>query len=132
MLLTHETQRDIAQMTLILAAFISILYLISQSVSHAIGIHFDHARHLVAALATVSMIVYVCRDLLSTYKKIFIGMCSLIVLTGAYETIADLYVRYFTILGMGDLPSSFKWTYLFIAVSSTLFTVFFAKKDLQY
>lgn len=126
---TQKTKNDLVQVTLGLGLFISVLFMLSLTVSKALSVTLESARHLVAAVVILFMLAYILRDLLSLYWRVFMGVSAVVLLVGAYGALAELYVINFTILGVGDLPTDFSLVYLAVTLSALMFTAYTFKND---
>lgn len=127
--ITNQDKEDFLNMLLSLGVFISALSLFCFVLSTAIGISFDHSRHVVASLITVIGILYVGRELFLIYWRIFAGLSGAILLAGFYGASTELYIEHFTLLGTGNLPALFTPVYLLIICACIGATVVFIKKD---
>lgn len=128
---SQQTKNDLMQVALWLGLFISILFLLSLTVSRALSVSLESARHLVASVGTISMLAYILRDLLSVHWRAFMGVSAFVLLLGAYGALSELYVINFTILGIDELPPAFNFVYLAVTIAALMFTVYTVKNDIS-
>lgn len=127
------TQQDKANLVQALFAFLLYgLFVegINFIASTAIGISFEGGRYLAVALMSIGCMLYLLRSLLFAYAEIIACVAATIFLMGAHDASVELYVRYFTFLGVGDLPPAYNWIYNSLEVLCIGFAAFYAKRDL--
>lgn len=129
MILTNQDRIDIKNGLLGLAIFLLALLSVCLYLANAVGIQFDSARQLVAAIVSIFCLLYVSRNILSIYKGVFISLFTALFLIGAYSATADLYIKHSTFLGVGDIPFFFNLSYFSVLFTSLVTFGYFVKRD---
>ena len=127
---TEQDKADCLQMLLFLSLFVALLSVICLLLSNFIGIEFDHARHVVASVVTVAGLLWIGREVLSSYKWIFASVSLVILLIGFYGGASELYIKHFTFMGLGELPGIFPVLYVAVVLSGIASAYVFIKRDL--
>jgi len=129
MFLTPQIKRDIVDTALIMGVIIGSLYATALLTSMAMGIEMDSARPMVGSIAFVCGFLYLVKELITTFWKPLLSFTVVILLAGMYATAAELYIRYFTLLGIGELPRYFLEIYSAVIFAFMISTAYFVKRD---
>jgi|GEM_PF-1824622 len=127
---SEQDKADCLRMLVFLGLFVALLSGICLVLSNFIGIQFDHARHVVASVFTVIGLLWIGREVLSTYKRIFASVSFVILLIGCYSSASELYIKHFTFMGLGELPGIFSVLYVAVVFSGVAGAYVFIKRDL--
>lgn len=123
---------DLKRLCTGLLLFFGAVYMVCLFIANAIGVSIESARHLIAAVLTIALLIYVLREILSPYRHIIICLSAAIFLIGAHGVSSELYVKNFTLLGMGDLPDFYNWFYCSVVAFLLGVVAFFVKRDFFY
>lgn len=127
------TQQDMSNLVQALFGYLIYgLFIVGMNfiVSTKIGISFESGLLLTVAVMSVGCMLYLLRSLLFAYVELIACVSATLFLMGAHDASAELYVRYFTLLGIGDLPQAYNWIYASLEVLCIGLGAFYVKRDL--
>lgn len=122
MLLTEQDRSCLVWFQLMLSVMIFL--------SISIGISNESGLFLSIAVMSIACMLYLLRWLLFAYVELIACVSATLFLIGAHDASAELYVRYFTLLGVGDLPYAYNWIYASLEGICIGLGAFYAKRDL--